>query len=145
FIERFATEKAQRSDAGLSFLYAHPEWIIRSYRESLAATVPNSETFTGQEHERKSAAGLEDELYQLLESDNQAAKVNLAQLVDLNSAEQDNIDEKTVPNLYSPIGLQLHSSMPWSLPAVRAGKLRVQDEGSQIAALALLHAKPILE
>ncbi|MBF4573615.1 rRNA small subunit methyltransferase B [Herbiconiux sp. VKM Ac-1786] len=47
------------------------------------------------------------------------------------------------PAPLSPIGLVAPTGDPASIPAVRAGTMRVQDEGSQLAALALTRARPI--
>ena len=44
---------------------------------------------------------------------------------------------------YSPVGARLAGGDPLKLEAVRAGRARVQDEGSQLAALALSRARPI--
>ncbi|NQX33779.1 RsmB/NOP family class I SAM-dependent RNA methyltransferase [Herbiconiux sp. VKM Ac-2851] len=56
--------------------------------------------------------------------------------------------ERRVPAAFepaplSPIGLVAPTGDPASIPAVRAGTVRVQDEGSQLAALALTRARPI--
>ncbi|MGD8194733.1 RsmB/NOP family class I SAM-dependent RNA methyltransferase [Herbiconiux sp. P18] len=49
------------------------------------------------------------------------------------------------PAPLSPIGLVAPTGDPAAIPAVRAGVVRVQDEGSQLAALALSRARPIEE
>ncbi|GLK18576.1 RsmB/NOP family class I SAM-dependent RNA methyltransferase [Herbiconiux flava] len=56
--------------------------------------------------------------------------------------------ERRVPAAFepaplSPLGLVAPTGDPASIPAVRAGTVRVQDEGSQLAALALTRARPI--
>src|SRR5690606_41545842 len=45
---------------------------------------------------------------------------------------------------FSPLGAVLESGDPLRISAVRAGKARVQDEGSQLAALALSRARPVV-
>jgi 16S rRNA (cytosine967-C5)-methyltransferase len=47
------------------------------------------------------------------------------------------------PAPLSPIGLVAPTGDPASIPAVRAGTVRVQDEGSQLAALALSRVHPV--
>lgn len=112
---------ASTEDEKLAARYSHPEWVIRAFRQSLAAE--NSE----------------DELEALLASDNEPPRVTATALP----------GESTVADLgdrsskYSPIGGVLASGDPSRIPAIRAGKARVQDEGSQLAALALSRARPI--
>jgi 16S rRNA (cytosine967-C5)-methyltransferase len=47
------------------------------------------------------------------------------------------------PDLYSPTGFVLAGGDPFDLVAENQGRIRVQDEGSQLAALALSRARPI--
>ncbi|MCS5713019.1 rRNA small subunit methyltransferase B [Herbiconiux sp. CPCC 205716] len=47
------------------------------------------------------------------------------------------------PAPLSPIGLVAPTGDPAAIPAVRAGTVRVQDEGSQLAALALTRSRPV--
>lgn len=48
------------------------------------------------------------------------------------------------PGVASPLGFTMSGGDPANLSAVRAGMLRVQDQGSQLAAIALVAAKPII-
>lgn len=106
----------------LSVEYSHPTWIIRSLEQAL----------------KIDARG--DTLLELLQIDNTAADVNLVALPGLaNSSHTENL----TPGLASPIGFTIQGGDPAKLAAMRDGFLRVQDQGSQLATLALTNAKPI--
>jgi 16S rRNA (cytosine967-C5)-methyltransferase len=110
-------------DERLSIEYSHPPWIVRAFRSALTAE------------------GREAELEDLLRADNIAPRVSLTALPGLiDSAELD-----AHPALFSPVGATLDGGDPLLLAAVRDGRARVQDEGSQLAALALSRARPIVE
>jgi len=116
-----ALASAKNADERLAIEYSHPVWIIRAFRSALAAE------------------GRDAELDALLEADNVAPRVSLVALP----------GESTVAELdayaatYSPVGAVLDGGDPLQLEAVRAGRARVQDEGSQLAALALSRVRPI--
>jgi len=116
-----ALASAKYADERLAIEYSHPVWIIRAFRSALAAE------------------GRDAELDALLEADNVAPRVSLVALP----------GESTVAELdayaatYSPVGAVLDGGDPLQLEAVRAGRARVQDEGSQLAALALSRVRPI--
>ena len=106
--------------AKLAAVESHPEWIVRALRQAL-------------EHE-----GRAHELEALLAADNAAPRVNLVALPGLGDAEPDELGR---PDRYSPIGLT--ADEPFALVAAHEGRVRVQDEGSQLAALALSRAKSV--
>jgi 16S rRNA (cytosine967-C5)-methyltransferase len=114
-------DAAATEDDRLSAEYSHPQWIIRAFRQSLAA------------EDRA------DELEALLSADNIAPRVSITALP----------GEATVAELgahaspFSPVGATLDGGDPAGLVTVRAGRARVQDEGSQLAALALSRARPV--
>lgn len=115
-------DAAASEDDRLSAEYSHPQWIIRAFRQSLAA------------EDRA------DELEALLSADNVAPRVSITALP----------GESTVAELgahaspFSPVGATLDGGDPAGLVTVRAGRARVQDEGSQLAALALSRARPVV-
>lgn len=114
-------ESAARSDdERLGLRYAHPVWIIRAFRRAL------------------SAEGRADELEALLEADNVAPSVTMAALPGL-ATPPDGAEHTP----YSPIGFRLASGDPERIVAGAGGLIRVQDEGSQLAALALTRALPV--
>ena len=117
-----ALATAKNDDERLAILHSHPVWIIRAFRSALAAE------------------GRADEIQDLLEADNVAPRVSLVALPGHSTvAELD-----AYASTYSPIGATLDGGDPLHIPAVRAGNARVQDEGSQLAALALSRARPIV-
>ena len=114
-------EGARSEDARLAAVTSHPEWIVRALRTAL-------------EHE-----GRADELEQLLDADNASPRVNLAVLPGLD-IDIDGI-EGFEPDRFSPIGAV--AADPIAAAERSGGRIRVQDEGSQLAALALSRAVPV--
>jgi 16S rRNA (cytosine967-C5)-methyltransferase len=108
-------------DERLAAEYSHPEWVLRAFRQALVAE------------------GRGDELESLLASDNIAPRVSVTALPGKATVEE--ID--AYPSPFSPVGATLDRGDPSRLDAVRHGTARVQDEGSQLAALALSRARAI--
>ncbi|MFZ9101132.1 MAG: RsmB/NOP family class I SAM-dependent RNA methyltransferase [Pontimonas sp.] len=103
----------------LSMAYAHPRWVVQALEESLA---------------RENRAS---EIEALLASHNTAARVTAALLP--GCATPDTEEERTP---YSPIGVYL-SGDPAEDPRVRTAQARIQDEGSQLAALVAAQGIPM--
>lgn len=101
--------------------HAHPEWLVHALRASLARE------------------DRESELEALLIADNLAPRVTLVALPGL--SEPGELGDRT---LYSPVGALSAAGDPAAHPEVAAGRARVQDEGSQLAALALSRARPVV-
>jgi 16S rRNA (cytosine967-C5)-methyltransferase len=110
-------DAARSDDERLSVRYAHPVWIIRAFRRALAAE------------------GREAELLDLLAADNAAPTVTLSALPGVGEIPD---DADRTP--YSPIGFRLAGGDPDRVVRGSGGAVRVQDEGSQLAALALSRA-----
>ncbi len=106
----------------LAVEFSHPIWVVKALEQAL--------TIDGR------AAELKD----LLWADNIAPLVNLVALPGF-ADERDFEDLEVGPA--SPIGTQLDGGDPNQLRAVREGRVRVQDQGSQLAALALVVASDI--
>ncbi|WP_213814712.1 RsmB/NOP family class I SAM-dependent RNA methyltransferase [Glaciihabitans sp. dw_435] len=116
-------DSAKSDDERLSLEFSHPQWVIRAFRQALTAE------------------GREEELYSLLSADNVPPRVSLVALPGKSTiAELD-----AYPSPFSPVGATLDGGDPMKLDAVRHGAARVQDEGSQLAALALSRARPATE
>lgn len=101
----------------LSIRYSHPEWIIAALSQSMAVD------------------GLKDDLESLLAVNNIPPAVNLVALpgrANVNQYEKDNN-----LNQFSPFGFNIESGNPSELQGFTDGSVRVQDEGSQLAALGL--------
>lgn len=107
------------TNADLAIRHSHPEWIIARLRQALDAD------------------GRADELSLLLASHNEPAGVALVARPGLVS--RDEILARVrdgVPTRFSPIGVTMAGGDPGGIAAVRDGRAGVQDEGSQVVALA---------
>lgn len=113
---------ARTPDDALAALHSHPVWIVRAFREALEAE------------------GRGGELEELLAADNLAPRVGLVALPGLASPGE---LDRTTPGRWSPLAAIADGGDPAALPAVAEGRARVQDEGSQLAALALSRARPV--
>ena len=112
----------KHDDEALAVINSHPLWVERAFKQSLRSE------------------GRETELEALLEADNVAPRVSIAALPGHSTVAE--LDSYVSP--FSPVGAILDSGDPLQLLAVREGRARVQDEGSQLAALALSRARPIV-
>lgn len=140
--ERIA-EAAKSNDDALAAQTSHPTWVLRALRAALKSE------------------GREAELNELLAADNAAPRVSLALLpgftvgdvltAPVASEAEDTAgdDEMAVADFEidgpSPLGYALRGGDPGRAierAALPAGSLRVQDQGSQLAALALTRARP---
>ncbi|MEA1261858.1 transcription antitermination factor NusB [Microbacterium sp. STF-2] len=109
---------ARSDDERLALRSAHPVWVIRALRRALAAE------------------GRGEELDALLDADNASPEVTLVALPGL--AEP---DEPRLP--YAPTAFASPGGDPRRPVEASGGTVRVQDEGSQLVALALAGAAPI--
>ena len=114
--------------AALATLHSHPGWIVRALRAALIG------------HGASTAETLDADLEALLVSDNAAAKVSLVARPGLCEVEELTSAGAT-PSHLSRVGAVLDSGDPGSIPAVRSGRAAVQDEGSQLVALAIAAAQ----
>ena len=119
WMERVAAS-ARSDDERLGLVFSHPVWVVRAFRRALAAE------------------GRADELEALLTADNASPRVTMAALPGLAQIPE---DARHTP--YSPLGFRLGGGDPERLVTESGGTLRVQDEGSQLAALALTRASPV--
>ncbi|MBL3700135.1 RsmB/NOP family class I SAM-dependent RNA methyltransferase [Leucobacter luti] len=144
------SEAARTPDEALAARTSHPAWVLRALRDALRAE------------------GREAELAALLAADNDAPRVSLAVLPgseltpeeaaaamapsDGDGSLDDAVvgDGEAVPALRavgpSPLGLELSGGDPSrAIAAIREpeGVVRVQDQGSQLAALALTRLRPV--
>jgi 16S rRNA (cytosine967-C5)-methyltransferase len=117
---RRVLKTAKDGDDRIAAEYSHPAWIVRAFRQSLAAE------------------GRADELEALLGADNAPARVNLVALPGLAVP-----PDAAEPDRFSPHGFVAEAGDPQHVVESSGGTIRVQDEGSQLAALALVAAGPI--
>ncbi|BDV30568.1 RsmB/NOP family class I SAM-dependent RNA methyltransferase [Microbacterium terricola] len=113
-------QSARSDDERLGLTTSHPVWVVRAFRRALAAE------------------GRADELHALLAADNASPRVTMAALPGI--AEVPDGARRTP---FSPVGFRLEGGDPEGLITSSGGTLRVQDEGSQLAALALTRAVPV--
>ena len=120
--ERVLAE-AKNTDDRLAAEYSHPAWIVRAFRQALRLE------------------GRESELEDLLSADNVPAKVNMVALPGLTNS--DETEQLGDPDVFSPTGFVLAGGDPFQLMQAHGGMVRVQDEGSQLAALSLSRARAV--
>ncbi len=106
---------------------SHPEWLVRALRQALLG------------HGTSTAESVGDDLARLVEVDNEAPKVSLVARPGLATVDE-LVDGGAEPSALSRVGAVLPQGDPSSLPGVRDGRAAVQDEGSQLVALALAAA-----
>ncbi|MGB0100321.1 MAG: transcription antitermination factor NusB [Nocardioides sp.] len=94
--------------------YSHPRWVVDELRSAVGA----------------------DELFDLLAADNEPPRVTLAARPGRSTREE----LPGEPTPYSPFGVILPGGDPGEVPAVADGRAGVQDEGSQLVAVALAAA-----
>jgi len=104
----------------LAVEFSHPIWIVKALQQALDLD------------------GRAEDLRDLLLADNIAPLVSLVALPGM-ANESDFEDLQIGPA--SPIGAFLDGGDPNNLVAFRQGRVRVQDQGSQLAALALVNAQ----
>jgi 16S rRNA (cytosine967-C5)-methyltransferase len=126
WVARVAPDAGSDLVAHLAVAHSHPAWVVRALREALAG------------HGRPTG-DLDDELRALLAADNAAAGVTLVARPGLATVDE-LVAAGAVPGRWSPTAARLTSGDPGSLRAVREGRAGVQDEGSQLVALALAAA-----
>ncbi|WP_106398461.1 RsmB/NOP family class I SAM-dependent RNA methyltransferase [Actinocorallia populi] len=98
----------------LSVTYSHPKWVVSALRDAVGG----------------------DEIEELLAADNERPGVTLVARPGRASVEE-LYELGAGPAAYSPYAAYLPEGDPGELAAVREGRAGVQDEGSQLVALAL--------
>jgi 16S rRNA (cytosine967-C5)-methyltransferase len=109
-------------DAATAAVFSHPAWLVRALREALVA-------------DGRSAAELDD----LLAADNEPPRVMLVArpgLVTRADLRSDGMSD----GRWTPTAITAPGGDPLSIPAIKDGRAGVQDEGSQLVALALAEA-----
>lgn len=118
WVAEVAPDRARDPHGHLAVAQSHPRWVVDLLAEAL---------------------GSDDELEALLAADNAAPRVTLvarpglADVAELEAA-------GAVATGRSPFGAVLTGGDPSSVPAVAEGRAGVQDEGSQLVALAMADA-----
>src|SRR5699024_5829853 len=120
WIDRLTPDAAAGPVAALAFAHSHPEWIAQAFADALGAD-----------------AG---QLSDALAADNIAPQVHLVARPGEISAEELALITGGEPGTYSPYAVHLDGGDPGRLEPVRERLAAVQDEGSQLIALATYRA-----
>ncbi|WP_425302753.1 RsmB/NOP family class I SAM-dependent RNA methyltransferase [Nocardia wallacei] len=119
--EEWVDRLAPRDPLGhLAFEYAHPKWIAQAFADALGARA--------------------EELRDLLAADDERPAVHLVARPGDITAEELALVTGGEVGPWSPYAVHLEGGDPGKLEPVRAGMAAVQDEGSQLVALALTRA-----
>jgi len=123
WLSRVAPDAGTDPVGHLAMVQAHPEWIVRAIAESLRADPGTPAGFA--------------ELAEALGADNDRPLVHLCARPGLIEAAE--LADRTggLVGAYSPYAVYLPEGAPADVPAVAEGRAHVQDEGSQLVALAL--------
>lgn len=121
WVERVAPPYDEDPEDHLAVVHSHPRWVVSALWDSLGG----------------GRAGIED----LLEADNERPEVTLVARPGRTTAEAvlaDVGEESGLPGRWSPYAVRLaEGGEPGAFDVVRSGRAGVQDEGSQLVALAL--------
>jgi 16S rRNA (cytosine967-C5)-methyltransferase len=104
----------------LAVAYSHPAWVVRAFAEALHGDLAETEA--------------------LLAADNAPAPVHLCARPGRVTAAELAGEVGGEVGRYSPFAVYLPGGAPGDLAAIRDGRAHVQDEGSQLVALALTRA-----
>ncbi len=126
WIDQLAPNPQDDPEGFLSLFRAHPRWIVSALWDSLSA--------------HRGAQAAHDEIDDLLRADNERPGVTLVARPGLATVE-DLFEEGAAPGRYASTAAYLEHGDPGRIEAVRRGRAGVQDEGSQLVALALAEAK----
>lgn len=124
--QRIADAVGDDELARLAVVESHPLWVVRALREALVGNGRSA-----------------DEIGALLAADNVAPRVTIVARPGLASPDEvvdDAGDEVGRVGTLAPTAVVLSGGDPAALPSVRDGRAGVQDEGSQLVALALTEA-----
>jgi 16S rRNA (cytosine967-C5)-methyltransferase len=125
WVDRVAPNPDRDPEGYLAVYRSHPTWVVSALWDALAT------------HRGKDAAFAE--IDQLLEADNLRPGVTLAARPGL-SDQADLVKQGAEPGRYAPTAAYLPHGDPAQFEAVVRGRAGVQDEGSQLVALALAAA-----
>ncbi|WP_330176809.1 rRNA cytosine-C5-methyltransferase [Streptomyces sp. NBC_01498] len=124
WVERVAPPYDEDAEDHLAVVHSHPRWVVSALWDALGG----------------GRAGIED----LLEADNERPEVTLVARPGRIGAGEllDTLgEESALPGRWSPYAVRLaEGGEPGAIDAVRDGRAGVQDEGSQLVAVALADA-----
>ncbi|HCB06900.1 MAG TPA: rRNA cytosine-C5-methyltransferase [Nocardioides bacterium] len=114
WIEKVTPDERTSPTRYAEIAFSHPAWIVDELREAVGRA----------------------ELHQLLAADNENPRVTLV----ARPGHSTRAELPGEPTPFSPYGVVLEGGDPRSVPAVAEGRAAVQDEGSQLVALAAAQA-----
>ena len=121
WVERVAPPYDDDPEDNLAIVHSHPRWVVSALWDSLGGP----------------RAGIED----LLEADNERPEVTLVARPGRSTTDELLHEEAALPGRWSPYAVRLsEGGEPGAVAAVKEGRAGVQDEGSQLVALALANA-----
>ncbi|CAL9379146.1 Putative methyltransferase [Streptomyces sp. enrichment culture] len=121
WLERVAPPYDEDPEDHLAVVHSHPRWVVSALWDSLGG----------------GRAGVEE----LLRADNERPEVTLVARPGRATTDELLTEEAAVPGRWSPYAVRLtEGGEPGAVPAVAEGRAGVQDEGSQLVALALAAA-----
>ncbi|WP_077797784.1 RsmB/NOP family class I SAM-dependent RNA methyltransferase [Streptomyces sp. JHA26] len=121
WLERVAPPYDEDPEDHLAVVHSHPRWVVSALWDSLGG----------------GRAGIEE----LLAADNERPEVTLVARPGRSTPEELLGEEAAVPGRWSPYAVRLsEGGEPGAVDAVRENRAGVQDEGSQLVALALAGA-----
>ncbi len=108
----------------LSIAGSHPRWIVTAFRDALGSgSVLAAESW--------------DRTAELIDANNVRPTVTLVARPGLSTPAELLAIPGRSPGRWSPYAVLLESGAPWTIAQIRDGRAGVQDEGSQLVALAL--------
>ena len=116
WIEKITPDERASPTRYAALAFSHPEWVVDELREAVG----------------------QDELHELLAADNENPRVTLVARPGRSTREE----LPGEPTPYSPYGVVSEGGDPRSVSAVAEGRAGVQDEGSQLVALATGRGAP---
>jgi 16S rRNA (cytosine967-C5)-methyltransferase len=114
--------------ARLAIRESHPLWVVSAWRDALLG------------HGRSDRESVAKELASVLAADNEPPRVTLVARPGLATTDELVAAGATTRGRWAPTAVILPSGDPGQVAAVREGRAAVQDEGSQLVALALAAA-----
>ncbi|MBB1244819.1 rRNA cytosine-C5-methyltransferase [Streptomyces durbertensis] len=121
WLERIAPPYDKDPEEHLALVHSHPRWVVSALWDALGG----------------GRAGIEE----LLEADNSRPEVTLVARPGRSTPEELLTERDAEPGRWSPFAVRLsEGGDPGNVPAVAEGRAGVQDEGSQLVALALANA-----
>ncbi|MDT9693526.1 transcription antitermination factor NusB [Streptomyces sp. P9(2023)] len=120
WVEQVAPPYEDDAEDHLAVVHSHPRWVVSALWDALGG----------------GRAGIED----LLEADNERPEVTLVARPGRATTEE-LTGEDTLPGRWSPYAVRMaEGGEPGAIEAVKEGRAGVQDEGSQLVAIALANA-----